>query len=245
MLSVKDAELALKKLRAPFFRLTHPCEEAFDCPACGYAGPFQDKANRRHAKCPACGALERARLQFVVLKRLLADFSPERKRALHIAPEPAFRRYLRRRFLRYESRDLQRKDVDHRLDVQQLPFADGRFDLVFASHVLEYPADDLLAIREIRRVLRAGCVALLPVPLLRDRTVDRSVRDPVSKVMHEPGLDYFERMEAHLRRVDIVRSDHVSPRYQPFLRFAAGHKPAMPLVHRAGTFIDVVPVCDV
>ena len=245
MLSAKDMELALKKLRGPVFRLTHPGREAFDCPVCGYRGPFKDKADRQHAKCPACGALERARLQFVVLKRLLADFAPETKGALHIAPEPAFRRYLRRRFARYESGDLQRKDVDHRLDVQRLPFADGSFDLVFASHVLEYPADDRRAIGEIRRVLRAGGVAVLPVPLLRERTVDRRHRDPVSKVMHEPGLDYFERMEAHFSRVQIVRSTHIDPRHQPFLRFAAGSKPTMPLRHRQNTFIDVVPVCHV
>lgn len=235
-------ELALKRLRAPWFKWTHPRQEAFVCPICGYAGPFRRKAGRHHAKCPACGALERARLQFVVLERLLADFQPERKRMLHIAPEPNFQRYLRRRFGGYESGDLQRTDVDHQLDVQRLPFADASFDLVYASHVLEYPSDDRLAIREIRRVLRERGIAVLPVPLMRERTLDLSERNPVSRLMHEPGLDYFQRMEEHFRRVDVIRSEQVDPRHQPFVR-CADHSVSMPVRYDEGVFVDMVPVC--
>ena len=237
-----NLELALKRLRAPWFRWMHPRQERFVCPICNYAGPFKEKAGRQHAKCPACGALERARLQFVVLERLLADFAPERKRVLHIAPEPPVRRYLRRRFGSYESGDLHRTDVDHRLDVQRLPFGDARFDLVYASHVLEYPRDDRLAIREVRRVLRTGGVAVLPVPVMRERTVDLAQRDPVSRLMHEPGLDYFERMEEHFRCVDIVRSEQVDARHQPFVRCRAGTV-SMPVMYRKGVFVDMVPVC--
>ena len=237
-----NLELRLKRLRAPWFRWTHRNQERFLCPICGYCGPFKAKAGRQHAKCPACGALERARLQFVVLEGLLADFAPERKRALHIAPEPAFRHYLRRRFAGYESGDLLRADVDHRLDVQQLPFGDACFDLVYASHVLEYPADDRLAIREIRRVLRPGGVAVLPVPLMRERTVDLVERDAVSRVMHEPGLDYFERMQQHFRRVEIVRSEQVDACHQPFVRCLDGTV-SMPIEHDHGVFVDMVPVC--
>ena len=237
-----NLELALKRLRGPWFALSHPRREKWSCPVCGYAGPFMDKGDRQHAKCPACGSLERARLQFVALGRLLAGFAPERKRVLHIAPEPAVRRHLRRRFGRYESGDLRRADVDHRLDVQRLPFPDARFDLVFASHVLEYPADDRLAIREIRRVLRPGGAAILPVPLMRKATRELAARDPVTRVMREPGLDYFDRMAAHFERVELVRSDDVDARHQPFVRCAAETVP-MPVKAARGVFVDLVPVC--
>ena len=235
-------ELAAKRLRAPFFRLCHPRKERFDCPLCAYHGPFKDKGPRRHAKCPACGALERARLQFLVLRRLLSDFSPATKRALHIAPEAGLRRYLRPRFASYVTGDLYRSDVDHRVDVQNLPFADASFDFVFASHVLEYPCDDRRAIAEIRRVLAAGGIAVLPVPLLGERTVDRASRHPVSRLMHEPGLDYFDRMRCHFRRLDLVRSDDVDPRCQPFVRCPDGSE-RMPVQQRPGVFVDMVPVC--
>jgi ubiquinone/menaquinone biosynthesis C-methylase UbiE len=41
-------------------------------------------------------------------------------------------------------------------DVTALPFADAAFDAVFASNVLEYLADPLVGLREMRRVLRPG-----------------------------------------------------------------------------------------
>lgn len=237
-------ERAAKRLAAPAYRWLHPRKARFECPICGYRGPFKDKGPRRHAKCPACGALERARLQFAVLQRLLADFSPATKCALHIAPEAAFGHRLRARFGCYVTADLHRADVDHRVDVQNLPFADASFDFVFASHVLEYPCDDRRAIAEIRRVLAEGGIAVLPVPLLGERTVDRVRRHPVSRLMHEPGLDYFDRMRSNFRRVDIFRSDDVAPRCQPFVCRPDGRE-RMPVQHAPGVFVDMVPVCHV
>ncbi len=235
-------ELAAKRWRASLFRLAHVRKERFECPICGYRGPFKDKGPRRDAKCPACGALERARLQFLVLRRLLADFAPGAKRALHIAPEPPLRRYLEARFASYLTGDLVRPDVDRQFDVQRLPFADASFDFVLASHVLEYPRDDRRAIGEIRRVLGSGGVAVLPVPLMGEHTVDRRSRHPVSRLMHEPGLDYFDRMRKHFRRVEIVRSTDVDPRCQPFVRCPGGGE-RMPVQHRPGVFVDMVPIC--
>lgn len=45
-----------------------------------------------------------------------------------------------------------------------LPFADGAFDAVLVSEVLEHVADDSAALREAVRVLRPGGVVLLSVP---------------------------------------------------------------------------------
>lgn len=49
-------------------------------------------------------------------------------------------------------------------DIGALPFPDGRFDLVFATDVIEHVDDDLAALREIRRVLKPGGRVLLTVP---------------------------------------------------------------------------------
>ena len=48
--------------------------------------------------------------------------------------------------------------------LETLPFDEGRFDLVTAKHTLEHLADPLAGLREIRRVLSPGGVALLVVP---------------------------------------------------------------------------------
>lgn len=231
-----------RRIAAPLYRLTHPGRARFQCPICDYEGPFRSKRDRRHAKCPGCGALERARLQFAVLEPLLAELSPDTCRALHLAPEPHLGHWLRQRFGGYVTGDLARDDVDCRLDVQRLPFANAGFDFVMASHVLEYPADDRRAMAEIRRVLRPGGIAVLPVPLMRERTRDLPRRDPVTRVRHEPGLDYFDRLREVFAVVREYRSTDVDGRFQPFVHAPTAATPAA-LVHAPGVRIDVVPVC--
>ncbi len=49
-------------------------------------------------------------------------------------------------------------------DALQLPFADGEFDRVVASEVLEHIADDTTAIKELVRVLRPGGTLAVTVP---------------------------------------------------------------------------------
>ena len=65
------------------------------------------------------------------------------------------------------------------------------FDLVFASHVLEYVKNDEKAINEIKRVLRPGGLAFLPVPMLHDKTIDFEERPPNKRIIRETGVDYF------------------------------------------------------
>ena len=49
-------------------------------------------------------------------------------------------------------------------DGEELPYADGTFDLVTAFDVVEHMDDDLAGLREMRRVLRPGGRVLLFVP---------------------------------------------------------------------------------
>jgi SAM-dependent methyltransferase len=50
-------------------------------------------------------------------------------------------------------------------DACKLPFADGTFDLVLATDVIEHVDDDIAALREIGRVLNPGGRALITVPM--------------------------------------------------------------------------------
>jgi SAM-dependent methyltransferase len=49
-------------------------------------------------------------------------------------------------------------------DICAMPFADGSFDLVLATDIIEHVDDDARALSEIARVLKPGGVALVTVP---------------------------------------------------------------------------------
>lgn len=238
---LKELEYRLKGLRAPLYRWRHRGDAAFECPICGYAGPFMRKGARLHAKCPACGELERARLMHLVMEQWFARRDTATLDCLHVAPEVTLGGRLRPRFRRYVTADLYRTDVDFRCDVQSLPFADGEFDVLIASHVLEYPEDDRQALREMHRVLKPGGIAFLPVPIVHEQTVDRVTRDPVTRMMHEPGLDFFDRMRAVFAQVELPDSASFDAKYQLYVY--RGPDAGVPLEVSPGVYRDIIPVC--
>ena len=190
----KQLEYFLKGLRAPIFKLlNHKSKHKYDCPICGYNGPFMNKNNRLRAKCPKCGELERARMAMLVVNQIYDDSKASETDVLHVSPENFLRKIFKEKYKSYISSDLYREDVDHQFDIQSIPYPDNSFDLVFASHVLEYVKDDRQAIQEIKRVLRPGGLAFLPVPMLHNKTIDYEERPPNKRIIRETGIDYFDR----------------------------------------------------
>ena len=152
-----------------------------------------DKNNRLRAKCPKCGELERARMAMLVVNRIYDDKKASETDVLHVSPENFLRKIFKEKYKSYISSDLYREDVDHQFDIQSIPYPDNSFDLVFASHVLEYVKNDMRAIQEIKRVLRPGGLAFLPVPMLHDKTIDFEERPRNKRIIRETGVDYFDR----------------------------------------------------
>ena len=69
-------------------------------------------------------------------------------------------------------------------DALALPFADGTFDRVIASEVLEHIPDDTAAMRELARVLRPGGAMAVTVP----RCVPEAINWALSDEYHDtPG----------------------------------------------------------
>ncbi len=108
-----------------------------------------------HYQCPNCGCNDRDRHLWLYLafSRLLED-APQ-KRILHIAPEARIEPRIRALApLEYVVGDLHPRAQHHRrLNVEQLAFPDGYFDVVICNHVLEHVANPDRAMAELTRCL--------------------------------------------------------------------------------------------
>jgi SAM-dependent methyltransferase len=186
------------------------------CPIC--AGSFITflpfgRVKRANAQCPQCDSLERHRLQFLFLKSDTNLFDGSPKKLLHVAPEQVFFRafstapgidyYPIDKFM--EGYDYPPGTID--MDILYLGYADNTFDAIICNHVLEHIPDDKAAMRELFRVLKPGGVALLQVPLDKNRAVtyeDLAITDPQERIKHFGqfdhvrfyGLDYKDRLSA-------------------------------------------------
>jgi SAM-dependent methyltransferase len=204
------------------FPFLHPFALRFECPICAYRGPFckvtPSTGTRSHAQCPRCGAFERHRLQCWCLHRLFFEHDFSKISLLHFAPESHLRNLLEPRVARYETADLYAGGVDYRVDLQSLPFSDNSYDFVYASHVLEHVLDDGRALSEIHRILSPGGLAVLPVPIVAEQTVEYAAPNPhESEHVRAPGYDYFDRYRAHFSRVECFDSSQAPEYYQTYV----------------------------
>jgi SAM-dependent methyltransferase len=160
------------RLRA---RLLRHRGDAVACPICERSfDRFADDHDRAQALCWRCGAHERHRAQWLLL-RSRPELLGAAGSLLHFAPEWTLRRRLSRvDHLRYVTADLQQRDVDLHLDITALALPDASFDAVICSHVLEHIPDDGSAMGELRRVTASGgwCLVMVPLDLERGETYE-------------------------------------------------------------------------
>lgn len=155
--------------RAPLYR-----GDRYECPCCGFkartflAGGVD---NRENVVCPRCGSAERHRLLALYLERHMPRNGAS---VLHVAPEECLEAKLRGP--NYVSGDIDGHGM-MRLDVQNLPFPDEKFDVVICYHVLEHVPDDYAAMRELHRVLSRTGWALLQSPIWAEH---HTIEDPAT-----------------------------------------------------------------
>jgi SAM-dependent methyltransferase len=164
------------------------------------------RKSRSNALCPNCLALERHRLIWLYLQRR-TDFFSKPARMLHIAPELCFiHRFEKLTHLDYITADIESPLAKVKMDIHQIPFEDNSFDIIFCNHVLEHVQDDLLAMREMYRVMKPGGWAILQVPffppLPEITEEDTTITDPRERErrfgqddhVRKYGLDYALRL---------------------------------------------------
>ncbi|MBR5334467.1 MAG: class I SAM-dependent methyltransferase [Alistipes sp.] len=188
-----------------------------ECAVCGCKRrkflPYGYVEQRENALCPNCLALERHRLLWLWLLREsdLGRGAMALPRMLHIAPEVSlkskFKKMYAREADRYVTADLESPLADIHFDVQDIPLADGSFDVIICNHIMEHVEDDAKALRELFRVMKRNGwgVILSPIDKSREHTFeDDSITDPAERTRifgqydHRRiyGRDYAARLEA-------------------------------------------------
>lgn len=163
---------------------------------------------RPNALCPHCLSLERHRLIWMYLQQE-TNFFKTPLQVLHVAPEVCFmKRFEKQHGVRYITTDIESPLAKVKADIHQLPFADNTFDAVLCNHVLEHVADDIQAMREIKRVLKPEGWAILQVPFFspvpettfEDNTItDKREREKIfgqDDHVRKYGQDYASRINA-------------------------------------------------
>ncbi len=149
------------------------------CPICGRPNEFLPHGikQRPNSRCPYCNSLERHRFVYLVfLNRLEKLFNQDEVKVLHFAPE----RVIYNIFSSMDNIDYYPVDfaperyghikniIQESVNMENIPFEDDTFDLVYNSHVLEHVADDNKAMRELYRVVKKGGVCIVIVPMSKD-----------------------------------------------------------------------------
>lgn len=140
-----------------------------ECPICGHIGidfrPYP-QITHREVECPNCLSHERHRALWLYFKQnsyLLKNGN----KVLHFAPEEQFRKLFSKCDIEYHRVDVSDENwyIDEIVDIQDIPYEDNYFDLIYCSHILEHVPDDRKAISELYRVLKPGGTALILVPI--------------------------------------------------------------------------------
>ncbi len=193
------------------------------CPACGQmvVGFFRYGDNGEWG-CPQCGASPRERL----MNWLIGEGRirvPVEGAILHMAPNEAS---LVRRFAGaadYVPADLHPDiyPVPHMRRVDLMELADEeRYDLFYASHVMEHVPDDGAVLRNIHRGLKAGGEAWLVVPLWDKPTEDGSFDMPPRERerrfgqwdhVRQYGPDFADRIRAAGFELEEIDASSIDP----------------------------------
>lgn len=172
----------------------------FSCPVCGghfrrmkpYTGSYYIKGElidhyTKNAICPNCNSDIRHRFIFTFLTNS-TNLLKSKIKLLHFAPEERIFNFLNRQ----ENVEYVTCDIDPssypgaiKVDITDIQFADGSFDAIICSHVLEHIKNDIQAIKELYRILKPNGWALITIPIYGETTFE------------EPELDYKGRKKVY------------------------------------------------
>jgi len=106
--------------------------------------------------------------------------------------------------IKYASADLDRTDVDLKLNIEDIDTSDEQYDIIVCSHVLEH-VNDKDALSELRRILKPNGIIIIMVPIIEgcDMTYeDDTIRNSKDRLIHFGqedhvrvyGADFIQRL---------------------------------------------------
>ena len=145
------------------------------CPFCGDINKFDSFGivPRERVRCKKCKSLERHRFFYLVFTRLYDDLFNKNVKLLHFAPEVIFYEFFSKKDnIDYYPVDINLEKYDNlnislkkQVNMENIPYEDETFDIIYTSHVLEHVPDDNKALNELYRVLKSNGTCFIAVPI--------------------------------------------------------------------------------
>ncbi len=159
---------------------------------------------RENNICPYCQSTDRDRLVYVYLKQETRIFQKKVK-VLHVGPELSLYRVLKKSKnilyvtgTKYYEGIYYPKNIGF-VDLLELPYGEGEFDMVICNHILEHIDDDSKAISEIYRVTTTGGSAILQVPISNELEATYEDTSVKSKKLREEHFGQFDHVRIYGR----------------------------------------------
>ena len=142
------------------------------------------KLSNKDSLCPNCGSLKRNRRLWTILE---SEFILDNITVLDFSPSRCLYRKMKKiETINYFSTDLSGDFIaDYHFDITNIEISDHSFDLVICYHILEHIEDDILAIKELFRVMKPGAKALIQTPFKHGNIYeDNTIINKKDRLLH-------------------------------------------------------------
>lgn len=173
------------------------------CPYCGNWSHFLPFGNpsRPMALCPHCESLERHRGLYNIYQEIFLH-RVDPLNTYHMAPERCIYDLITKyENINYITGDLNPSNYSFAkncklVDVTNMPFPNGYFDIILSNHVMEHIPDENKFLEEMDRVLKSSGTIILTVPFFKE--LEFTLEDPQINTP-ELRLQYYGQ-EDHVRK---------------------------------------------